>query len=583
MSSLLRRLYDLVVERLGLDRLPLRSVPYSYVSIEFWLGAIVAASFMWLAISGVLLLLYYDYTNPAEANRRLLESKPFFRPLLTSHLMAANLMILGAVAHFVRNFLVGAYKKPREAVWIVGVIAGFLALQTAFFGYASIGDKIAIEAINIGSGFVSNSFGEYFGKVLAALAFDVTESTRYLRVIAIHVAFALLLGAAFLLHFTLFEAHGIHPSPRETGWRDEPSRIDETRKDIAPWFPVNFTYIIVVTLGVWGIIFTLSAFLQGLGWVHQLLYQLPIFEGTPEGELARPMPPWFLVYAFKLFQLTFLYLPEPIRIPVMGLELYGFSALPVFIASFVLPILVLAIIPFMARGGSTHPLDNMAATATLGLLLVYLAQLTLWGAMTLGFHSTLTAAVVFIAPALTLVPGLQMLKAAKEGENINKPAIRFLALSLLAIALPFATLIATRGYETDTGMGDAITGLLGVVFSLVYLGLVAFASFGGESEPRREEYSPPDLPTPLIAVAIVELFLVVFSAISLTLVDPTASPILASALIGLLLTSAYGVAHVAFRALTLHGKPLGSLGSELLPHSLVVLSLAVLIFVALKI
>ncbi len=580
MSSTLKKLYDLLVERLGLDRLPLRSVPYSYVSVEFWLGAIVAASFMWLAISGLLLLLYYDYTNPAEANRRLLESKPFFRPLLTSHLMAANLMILGAVAHFVRNFLVGAYKKPREAMWIVGVIAGFLALQAAFFGYASIGDKIAIEAINIGSGFVSNSFGEYFGKILAALAFDVTESTRYLRTVAIHVAFAVLLGVVFLLHFILFEAQGIHPSPRETGWRDEPSKIDETRKDMAPWFPVNLTYIIVVTFGVWGFIFTLSAFLQGLGWVHQLLYQLPIFEGTPEGEMARPMPPWFLVYAFKLFQLTFLYLPEPLKIPVLGLEIYGFSALPVFIASFVLPILVLAIIPFMARRGSTHPLDNMAAATVLGLLLVYLAQLTIWGAVTLSFHTTFTAIVVFITPILTLVPGLQMLRATMKGEDINKPMIRFFSLSLIAIALPFATLIATRGYESDTGMGDAITGLLGVVFSLIYLSLIAFTVFSGESEPKTGEPRQLDLPTPLIAVAIAELFLVLFSAISLALINPLANPILASALIGLLLTSAYGVAHIALRALTLHGKPLESLGSELVPHMLVVLSLAVLIFVA---
>jgi hypothetical protein len=62
-------------------------------------------------------------------------------------------------------------------------------------------------------------------------------------------------------------------------------------------------------------IFTIGAILQALGWIHQLLYPLPVFEGAPEAEKARPMPPWFLVYAFKLFQLTFLYIPEGLRVP----------------------------------------------------------------------------------------------------------------------------------------------------------------------------------------------------------------------------------------------------------------------------
>ncbi|MFZ8788914.1 MAG: cytochrome b N-terminal domain-containing protein, partial [Acidilobaceae archaeon] len=200
MGSIARRVYEFLVDRAGLNNLPLRRVPYGYVSLEFWLGAIVASAFAWLAISGILLLLYYDYTNPAEANRRLLETKPFFRAILVSHRIAAEIMILGAIVHLLRNFLVGAYGKPREIFWIVGVLAGFIALQTAFFGYASIGDKIAVEAINIGIGFVSSSLGEYFGKVVAALAFDVSETTRYLRVVAIHVTFALMLGLLFVLH-----------------------------------------------------------------------------------------------------------------------------------------------------------------------------------------------------------------------------------------------------------------------------------------------------------------------------------------------------------------------------------------------
>jgi len=584
MPSLARRVYDAIVEWFGLKKLPFRSVPYSYVSVEFWLGAIVAASFAWLAISGVLLLLYYDYTNPAEANRRLLESKPFFRPLLTSHLIAAHLMILGALAHFLRNFLVGAIGRPREMLWIVGVLAGFMALQTAFFGYSAIGDKIAVEAINIGTGFVSSSLGEYFGKVMAAIAFDVTTATRYLRVIAIHVAFALILAVLFILHFTLFEAHGIHPSPRESRWRRDIHSVEEGRRDIAPWFPVNFTYILVVTFGVWGLIFTISAILQAIGWVHQLLYPLPIFEGTPEAEKARPMPPWFLVYAFKLFQLTFLYIPEGIKLPLVG-ELYGFSALPVFIASFIIPPLALIAIPFLARGPTLHPLDrgNLVATAVMGLVLVYLAQLTVWGAMTLSYHSVLTALTVFVTPLLVLIPGLRMLHEAYRGPLTTRSQAVFFASSIVAVLLPFAAAMATGGFRTEAGIGDAIAGLLGVVFSGLYLGLVAYVAFreeAGEEVGGGEARASGDLPRLLVGLALAELYLAVLSAILLLLVDPLREPVLATALIGLLLTSTYGLLHVVHRVLVIDWRPFKDVGSELLPHTLVLLSLIVAILIA---
>ncbi|MEM0491261.1 MAG: cytochrome b N-terminal domain-containing protein [Acidilobaceae archaeon] len=583
MSLQIRRLYEWLVDRLGLNRLPFRSVPYSYVTLEFWLGAIVAASFIWLGISGLLLLLYYDYVNPAETNRRLLESKPFFKPLLTSHLIAANIMILGAVAHMLRNFLVGAYKRPREILWIIGVLAGFMALQTAFFGYSAIGDKIAVEAINIGIGFVSSSFGEYTGKILASIAFDVSESTRYLRIIALHIIFAFTLGLLFILHFLLFEAHGIHPSPKETKWRNEPTTVDEKRSDMAPWFPVNLTYILVITFGVWGMIFILSAILQSIGWIHQLLYPLPIFEGTDVAEKARPMPPWFLVYAFKLFQLSFLYTPASLQEIIPALE--GFRALPVFIASFIVPPLILTVIPFIARGRTTHPLDNMLATFILGLFLTYMVQLTVWGAITLSFHSVLTALTVFITPILVLIPGLRLLRVAWLDMNIKRDAIIFIASTIVAIILPFAALIATEGYRTEVGIGDAISGLLGVVIAGLYLGIVAFYTFRFESSSEQEYISGSvevkSVPGILIAVAISELFLIVFTGILLALIDPLVEPILATSLIGLLLLSIYGLSYTLYRVITIDHKPYKGHGEELLPHSLVLAGLVVTILIAL--
>lgn len=64
MSSIARRVYELLVDRAGLNKLPFKSVPYGYVSLEFWLGAIVASAFAWLAISGI--LLHYTTITPTQ-------------------------------------------------------------------------------------------------------------------------------------------------------------------------------------------------------------------------------------------------------------------------------------------------------------------------------------------------------------------------------------------------------------------------------------------------------------------------------------------------------------------------------------
>lgn len=352
---------------------------------------------------------------------------------------------------------------------------------------------------------------------------------------------------------------------------------------MAPWFPVNLTYILVITFGVWGMIFILSAILQSIGWIHQLLYPLPIFEGTDVAEKARPMPPWFLVYAFKLFQLSFLYIPASLQEIIPALE--GFRALPVFIASFIVPPLILTVIPFIARGRTTHPLDNMLATFILGLFLTYMVQLTVWGAMTLSFHSILTALTVFITPILVLIPGLRLLRVVWLGMNIKRDAIIFIASTIVAIILPFAALIATEGYRTEVGIGDAISGLLGVVIAGLYLGIVAFYTFRFESSSEQEHISGSvevkSVPGILIAVAISELFLIVFTGILLALIDPLVEPILATSLIGLLLLSIYGLSYTLYRVITIDHKPYKGHGEELLPHSLVLAGLVVTILIAL--
>jgi len=55
-----------------------------------------------------------------------------------------------------RNYFSGAYKRPRELVWIIGVFMLVLTLGTSFLGYSLIGDALAVNAVEVGSGLITS-------------------------------------------------------------------------------------------------------------------------------------------------------------------------------------------------------------------------------------------------------------------------------------------------------------------------------------------------------------------------------------------------------------------------------------------
>jgi len=560
MGERIRRLAEWLRERTGIDHLPFKRVPYSYMNLGAWLGAVVAASFVLLAITGLILLVYYDPANPAETNKELLETKPFFNLILTTHLYAAHAMIIAALIHMIRGLYHKLYDKPRELLWILGVITGFTAIQTAFFGYSAIGDTTAYEAIMIGKGLIESSLGPWLGKTLGALAFGA-EGIDFGRVIAFHVIMAALLGLLFALHFGLFETIG--------------PKIKEKAGELAPWFPVNFLYMTALTLGVWGIIILADAISQAIGFVHRLLYPLPIFEDSELAALVRPMPPWFLVYAYKLFQFGFLYL----RFDFIDVS---YSALPVLILSMIVPPLVLAGLPFLDKSREEAPLARPKAIALATYLVTLFAQLTVWGAATLGYASIATVIAVFLSPAIVIFGGLWVASKYWRGEIPQKKAYTIQeGIILVASIIPFIAAIAAG--STQQAWAEAAVAYLGIVLGSVFLYLV-----GKYSAPQEEKVTGtflPDMPPEMLVAGLASLLvtsisaaLVAYSglsAIELILpttiqvppqIDPLVNPAGVAALFASLFLGAASLIYLLYRAVTWDKIPYKGPVKELLPH-----------------
>jgi len=50
--------------------------------------------------------------------------------------MGAYAMVFFLIIHMTRNFIVGAYRSPREIMWVVGSVLALLTLAEAFLGYS---------------------------------------------------------------------------------------------------------------------------------------------------------------------------------------------------------------------------------------------------------------------------------------------------------------------------------------------------------------------------------------------------------------------------------------------------------------
>src|SRR2546425_6492169 len=100
-------------------------------------GSVAVFLFLTQAFTGILLAFNYAPTPGDAYNslRYILTELTAGRLIRGLHHWGASMMIVVVVIHMVQVFLWGAYKKPREATWIAGVILLLLTLAYGLSGY----------------------------------------------------------------------------------------------------------------------------------------------------------------------------------------------------------------------------------------------------------------------------------------------------------------------------------------------------------------------------------------------------------------------------------------------------------------
>ena len=142
--------------------LHLASVKIRRKSLEFsatwFLGTLSLGTFLILATTGILLMLYYHPSVPqAYADMKDLQfvvsAGVFLRNL---HRWSAHAMVFLVFAHMFKVFYRGAYRSPREFNWVIGVFLLIATLMLSYTGYLLPWDQLAFWAITVGSNLMSS-------------------------------------------------------------------------------------------------------------------------------------------------------------------------------------------------------------------------------------------------------------------------------------------------------------------------------------------------------------------------------------------------------------------------------------------
>ena len=101
------------------------------IRYTFCLGGMAFTLFMLLAVSGLLLAMYYQpHSAHAYDSILYIEEQVFGGHFLHSlHRTASNFYLALMFLHTLRVLLTGAYRKPRELNWLIGFMLLWLHLQ----------------------------------------------------------------------------------------------------------------------------------------------------------------------------------------------------------------------------------------------------------------------------------------------------------------------------------------------------------------------------------------------------------------------------------------------------------------------
>lgn len=282
------RIYEWLDSRLKLASLEKTLLDEPIPGGASWIyvfGSATLFLFVLQGITGMFLAVYYAPTpDHAYDSVQFIENQVslgwFVRGL---HHWGASGMVIAVGLHILQVFLYGAFKPPRETMWMVGVVLFLLVMGFAFTGYLLPWDQTAYWATQVGINMVGTVplVGDFLvhvmrgGETLGALTLS--------RFFAVHVLFLpALIVMGIALHLFILRRVG-------------PAGPWDERKAAAvreSFYPRQVFMDAVVMVGLFLVLVLLATFVP-----------FPLADkANPADTSFVPVPEWYFLFYYELLK-----------------------------------------------------------------------------------------------------------------------------------------------------------------------------------------------------------------------------------------------------------------------------------------
>jgi quinol-cytochrome oxidoreductase complex cytochrome b subunit len=341
---MLRNILDWVEDRTGLESAIKHFLYEDIPASAGWhqvLGSVALFAFLTQTFTGILLSLNYAPT-PGEAYnslRYIMTEVTGGRLIRGLHHWGASLMIIVVALHMIQAFIWGAYKRPREATWMAGVVLLLMTLAYGLSGYLLPWDNRAYwgTVVTTQISALAPGAGPYLLKLLGSDGTTIGAVT-FARFYAAHVLLLPPLTILMIaLHVYLVRRHGVAPVPSDENLPKKKFYPEQLGKD-------------TVAIFAWFVV----------------LFGMAIFARVPLGHVADPTdlsyiprPEWYFLFLFQFLK----WFEGP-------LEVVGAVIIPT------LAILAILLVPFVDRTKMAFARNRVGAIAVTILALIG------WGGLT---------------------------------------------------------------------------------------------------------------------------------------------------------------------------------------------------------
>ena len=293
---------------------------------SYWyaFGSATVFAMMVQIVTGIFLCFYYapSTSTAYESTKFLIEKVPAGHLVLSLHYWGASAMIAFMAMHLLQALLWGAYKKPRELQWVVGVTLFIITLVLGLTGYLLPWDLNALLASRVAINVAGNA------PILGPALLNFLQDGSGINTLTI------------AMHLAIFRWNGPAGPPVDEAPKLKPGRF----------WPDQLFMDTVLSFAMFVIIFALSVFSPA-----------PLDDKADlNNAVFVPYPAWYFLALYAALDVVGNFPPAIVQIASLFATIVGPTLL----------ILLLFALPFIDKNPSRRPSRRPWVLAITALVMV---------------------------------------------------------------------------------------------------------------------------------------------------------------------------------------------------------------------